>query len=95
MNDRVTFKIKAHLGVLQENQSGWNKEINLVSWNDGPAKFDIRDWDPEHERMSRGVTISEKEMNKLLDIVAERAKDIKSVFDKEKSKKKPDIEPER
>ncbi|MEI3503270.1 MAG: PC4/YdbC family ssDNA-binding protein [Anaerovoracaceae bacterium] len=46
--------------------TGWRKELNLVSWNGGAPKYDIRDWDPDHERMSRGITLHEKEM-RLMD----------------------------
>ena len=28
--------------------------MNLVSWNDRAAKFDIREWDEDHEKMKKG-----------------------------------------
>ena len=31
----VTFEIKEHIGVISENNKGWTKEVNLVSWNGG------------------------------------------------------------
>lgn len=95
MEDRITFEIKAQLGVIQEYPTGWRKELNLVSWNGNPAKFDVRDWNPDHEHMSRGITLSEKEMAKMMDIVAERGQDIKEVFDQEKTKKKTEKDMER
>lgn len=64
-NDRVEFKIERKLGVLQTYQTGWTKEVNMVSWNGGDAKIDIRDWNPDHDRMSRGVTLYEEEGRKL------------------------------
>ena len=51
----------------------WTKELNLVSWNDRPAKYDIRDWDENHEKMSRGITLSEDELQKLVEIVQGQA----------------------
>ena len=41
------------------------KELNLISWNDKEAKYDIRDWSPEHEKMGKGVTLSKEELIKL------------------------------
>ena len=36
-----TFEIEEHLLTLSENEKGWTKEINRVSFNGAPAKFDI------------------------------------------------------
>ncbi len=65
----VTFEIKEHIGVISENNKGWAKEVNLVSWNGGEAKYDIREWDPEHVKMSRGVTLNEEQATALRDIL--------------------------
>ena len=45
------YEIMEELGVLSESSSGWTKELNLISWNGRPPKFDIRDWSPDHEKM--------------------------------------------
>lgn len=95
MSERISFEIKAQLGVIQDYPTGWKKELNIVSWNGNPAKFDVRDWDPEHEHMSRGITLTEKEMSKMMEIVAEKSKDIKEIFDKENVKKKSEKDLER
>ena len=65
----VTFEIKEHIGVISENNKGWTKEVNLVSWNGGEAKYDIREWDPEHVKMSKGVTLNEEQATALRDIL--------------------------
>lgn len=85
MNDRISFEIKAQLGVIQEYPTGWKKELNLVAWNGNSPKFDIRDWDPEHEHMSRGITLTEKEMTNMMNIVNEKSKEIKGVFAQERA----------
>ena len=95
MADRVTFEIKAQLGVLEEYPTGWKKEMNMVSWNGNVAKIDIRDWDPEHEKMSRGITLNEKEVANLLDLVTDKAPEIRKVFDAEKARVKAEQEQER
>jgi len=65
----IKYEIKENLGVLSENNKGWSKELNLISWNDREAKFDVRDWSPEHEKMGKGVTLSKEELVKLREIL--------------------------
>ncbi|WP_249168652.1 YdbC family protein [Alkaliphilus sp. B6464] len=57
--------------ILSESNKGWTKELNLISWNGREAKFDIREWDPEHIKMGKGVTLSREELKKLRDILNE------------------------
>ena len=71
-DSEISFRVIEQLGVLDRYKTGWNREINIVSWNGKPPKFDIRDWDPEHERMSRGITLHEREAVKLTQILAHR-----------------------
>ena len=59
------YEIVEELGVLLENTKGWRKELNLISWNGAAPKYDIRDWSPEHEKMGKGVTLSEEEYESL------------------------------
>lgn len=71
-NGEIDFKLIEELGVLETYQTGWTKEVNVVSWNGGVPKIDIRDWDPEHERMSRGVTLHTAEAKRLVDALSGR-----------------------
>lgn len=64
----ITFEITKELGVISETAKGWTRELNMVSWNDREPKFDIRDWSPDHTRMSKGVSLTEEEMQKLVDL---------------------------
>lgn len=36
-----SFEIEEKLLVLSENDKGWTKELNRVSFNGAPAKYDI------------------------------------------------------
>lgn len=65
----IKFEINETAGVLSEPAKGWKKELNLISWNDKEAKYDIRDWDTEHKKMGKGVTLSAEELKKLKDIL--------------------------
>lgn len=64
----ITFEIKEHLGVITRFDNGWNRELNIISWNGAAAKYDLRDWDPHHERMRKGITLHAQEMRKLVDL---------------------------
>lgn len=68
----IKFEIVKELGVISENAKGWRKELNLVSWNDRDAKFDIREWSPDHERMSKGISLTEEELVALAKLIEER-----------------------
>ena len=67
----IKYEIKEKLGVLSESSKGWTKELNLISWNGREAKYDIRDWAPEYEKMGKGVTLSAEELKKLREILNE------------------------
>lgn len=58
----IKYEIEKEIAVLSENPKGWTKELNLISWNEREAKYDIREWAPEHEKMGKGVTISKEEI---------------------------------
>ena len=62
-----TFEIEEHLLTLSENDKGWTKEINRVSFNGAPAKFDIRSWSPDHTKMGKGITLSNEEFQIMVD----------------------------
>ncbi len=68
-NDRVSFNIIESLGVLSTSTNGWTKEVNVVSWNDRPAKLDIRNWDPDHNKMSRGIGLNATEVAGLYELL--------------------------
>ena len=68
----IKYEIVKALGVLSEGSNGWKKELNLVSWNDRAPKYDIRDWDEDHEKMGKGITLSENEMKNLVDLINEQ-----------------------
>ncbi|HIZ53705.1 YdbC family protein [Enterococcus eurekensis] len=69
MKSEFSYEILEEIGVLSENAKGWRKELNLVSWNGNPAKFDLRDWAPNHEKMGKGVTLSNEEFENLKKLI--------------------------
>lgn len=65
----VTFEIGEHFGVISTSVNGWQRELNMVSWNGGNEKFDLRDWDKEHKSMSRGITMTKEEIKTLEKVI--------------------------
>lgn len=71
----IKYEIREELGVLSESSKGWTKELNLVSWNDGAPKYDLRDWAPNHEKMGKGITLSADEVQELYKILGKIVED--------------------
>ena len=65
----LKFEITERLGVLSENAKGWTKELNKVSWNEREPKYDLREWNPDHSRMGKGITLTDEEVETLKDIL--------------------------
>ncbi len=67
--DEVKYEIIEQLGVLSETEKGWKKELNIISWNDNEPRYDLRMWNSEHDKMGKGITLTEDEFNKLKEIL--------------------------
>jgi hypothetical protein len=65
----IKYEIIKNIGVLSKSTSGWAKEVNLISWNDREAKYDIREWSAGHEKMGKGVTLSLAELMALKELL--------------------------
>ena len=72
MKEEFSYEILEEVAVLSENARGWRKELKLISWNGRPPKFDLREWAPDHEKMGKGITLTNEEF-------AELSKTIKSM----------------
>lgn len=80
--ETFTFDIVKHIGVISERTdyygTKWAKEINLVSWNGKQPKVDIREWNPDHTKMNKGLALTDEEAEALAMIlhnyVAERSR---------------------
>ena len=70
--EEITFEIKEHIAVINTSETGWTLEVNLVSWNGTKPKVDVREWDPDHQRMSRGITLTETEAEKFARAIGQR-----------------------
>jgi hypothetical protein len=65
----IKYEIVKKIGELSKTSKGWTKVLNLISWNDRPAKYDIREWSPDGETMGKGVTLTKEELATLRDLL--------------------------
>ena len=72
MADDFSYEIEKNVGVISEGKGGWQLELNLVSWGGRPAKYDIRSWSPDHQKMGKGVTLTKDDVIALKNLL-ERA----------------------
>ncbi|MDE5990571.1 MAG: hypothetical protein K2O95_06765 [Clostridia bacterium] len=63
------YEVIETYGSLSESSKGWRKDIKLISWNQKEAKYDIREWSPDGEKMGKGVTLSKEEVINLRDLL--------------------------
>ena len=67
----LKFEIEQNIACLSEEKGGWTKELNLVSWYGNDAKYDIRSWSEDHQKMGKGITLIKEELHTLKDILVE------------------------
>lgn len=69
--EHVHFKyvIKMTLGDLSKGKNGWSKQANIIKWNNGLFKLDIRDWNSTKQQMRRGITLSRSEVQALVNLL--------------------------
>ena len=66
----ITYNITDELAVLS-SAGAWALELNLVSWNNHSPKLDLRKWTDTHEKMGKGVTLTDVEARALRDALNE------------------------
>ncbi len=67
MMKEIQYEIRQEIAVLSRSDSGYTKEINLISWNGAEPKYDIRSFSPDRERCGKGITLMETEAKQLLE----------------------------
>ena len=70
-SSQFKFEIIQNIAVLSTEKSGWTQETTLVSYNGAPPKYDIRTWDPNHEKMGKGITLTKEELTQLESVLKE------------------------
>lgn len=65
----LKFEILNDLGTISESTKGWSKKLTRVIWNEDEPKYDIRAWDSELKKMGKGITLTEKELRQLKELI--------------------------
>ena len=69
----MAFKseIEKEIAPLQDERKadGMRLELNIVSFNERKAKYDIRAWDENHEKMGKGIQMTKEEIIKLKEVL--------------------------
>ena len=65
----LKFEILNDLGTLSESTKGWSKKLTRIIWNEDEPKYDIRAWDSELKKMGKGITLTEKELRQLKELI--------------------------
>ena len=62
----IQYEIVKEIAVLSTGDSGYTKDINLISWNGKEPKYDIRSFSPNREKCGKGITLNADEAAALL-----------------------------
>ena len=63
------YEIVKNIATLSSAANGWQRQLNLISWNDHEPKYDIRDWAPDGSKMGKGISLSTEEVIMLKEIL--------------------------
>lgn len=68
----IQKEIVEEVGVISTTVGGWRTELNLISWNGGAVKYDIRPWNEDHAKCGKGITLTSEELFKLKDLLIQK-----------------------
>ena len=50
-------------------ERGYHLELNLIKWGGNAPKYDLRRWNSDRSRMTKGITLSKEELVLLRDVL--------------------------
>ena len=60
----MTLEVIKKIALISGSETGFRKELNIVSWNGRDPKYDLRSWSPEGMAL-KGLTLTEDEAKEL------------------------------
>ena len=65
--EKASYEIKENiLSLPKKNETDvYHTELNVVSWFGKEPKLDIRGWSDDHEKMTKGISLTEDEFIKI------------------------------
>ena len=64
----VKYEIINEIGIISDDGK-WRLELNRISWGEREPKYDLRKWSYGHEKMGKGVTLTDAELIKLQEVL--------------------------
>lgn len=71
MTKEIKYEVIKKIGTL-DSDSTMPKELRIISWNNGPDKYDLRGWSTDkdgNEKMTKGICLDEEELASLYEIL--------------------------
>lgn len=66
MSKEFSYEIIEEIGqVGNPTASGWSTRLNLISWNGGTPKLDIRSWNEDMSRIGKGISFNKEDAKDL------------------------------
>lgn len=66
MSESIKCEILENFIKFPESR-GYHLELNLVKWGENEPKYDLRRWNEDRSRMTKGATLSKEELLILRD----------------------------
>ena len=66
----MTLEVIKKIALISGSETGFRKELNIVSWNGKEPKYDLRGWSPEGIAL-KGLTLTEDEAKELQKVLNE------------------------
>ena len=63
----MDFKVLKNVAVI-DTKGSWNLELNWVQVDENEPKLDVRSWNTDHTKMSKGICLTLEQFNSLKDI---------------------------
>lgn len=64
------FHVVKDFGILGKvSEKGWAKHLTKTAYGDGDAKWDIRAWNEDMTKLTKGITLSDNEMEDLYNLL--------------------------
>lgn len=61
------YEIIKELYSFPDSGGNFHKELNLISWYGKEPKYDVRGWNEDKSKMTKGISLSKEEFQELID----------------------------
>lgn len=69
------IRVIKKIGVIASGTNGMQKELNVVSIDNGPVQYDFREWSLDHSDYAGGISFDSEEAKALFAVLKEIIKD--------------------